>query len=67
MIGPPHSPGLPQPGAVLAAVNDAARRKRWPPAAIIDRGCARRLADARPGWRNGSCQPNWETPPSGKR
>jgi len=49
---------------VLAAVNDAARRKRWPPAAIIDRGCARRLADARPGWRNGSCQPNWETLPS---
>jgi len=63
MVGLPHSPGLPEPGAVLAAVNDAARRKRWP-AAIIDRGCARRLADVRPGRRNGSCQPNWETLPS---
>jgi hypothetical protein len=25
---------------------------------IIDRGCARRLGDVRPGRRNGSCQPN---------
>jgi hypothetical protein len=37
MVGLPHSLGLPEPGAVLAAVNDAARRKRWP-AAIIDTG-----------------------------
>ncbi len=57
MFGIPHSPGLPEPGDVLAAVNDAARRKRWPPA-IIDRGYARRLADVRPGRRNGPRQPN---------
>jgi len=37
MVGLPHSPGLPETGAVLAAVNDAARRKRWP-SAIIDTG-----------------------------
>ena len=37
---------------------------RWP-AAIPDRGCARRLGDVRPGRRNGACQPNKET--SGSR
>ena len=47
-------------GAVLAAVNTAARRvPRWP-AASVDRPCARRLTEVRPGRRN-AVQPNRET------
>src|ERR1700678_1719336 len=43
-------PILLEPGAVLAAVNDAARRAsaRWP-AAILDRCCARRPAGRQAG------------------
>src|SRR5271165_560145 len=43
----------------------AARRARWP-AAILDRGCARRLGVVRPGRRNDPCQPNQETLPNGR-
>src|SRR5271168_3823054 len=59
---PPRSPDLPEAGAVLAAVKDAARRAsaRWP-AAILDGGCARRPGVVRPGRRNGPLQPNQET------
>ena len=46
---------------MLAAVKHAARRLRRWPAAMLDRVCARRLGDLRPGRRNGSCQPNKET------
>ena len=64
-------PDLPEPGAVLAAVKDAARRARarWPAKrrAILDRGSARRPGRGRPGRGNGP-QPNQETglakPPS---
>ena len=53
-------PGLPKDGAVLAAVNIASRRLwRWPPA-NVDRRCARRLMEIRPGRRN-AVQPNKET------
>ena len=58
-------PDLPEPGAVLAAVKDAARRARarWPAKgrATLDRGGARRPEEVRPGRRNGP-QPNQETP-----
>ena len=52
---------------MLAPVKDAARRTsaRWP-AAILDRGCARRRRDIRPGRRNGLCQPNKETSVGGR-
>jgi hypothetical protein len=47
-------------GTVLAAVNDALRRRwRWP-AAIIDRSCARCHLECKSGRRNGS-QSNKET------
>jgi hypothetical protein len=36
------SPAYLRVGTVLTAVNDAARRLRWWPTAIIDRGSARR-------------------------
>jgi hypothetical protein len=51
---PPHAPILMKPCAVLAPLKDASRRAsaRWP-AAILDRGCARRLGVVRPGRRNG--------------
>ena len=49
-------------GVVLAAVKHAARRLRRWPSAMLDRGCARRLAQTRPGRRNGPAQPNRETP-----
>ena len=53
-------PGLFNDGSVLAAVNTASRRLwRWPPASV-DRHCARRLPDLRPGRRN-AVQPNKET------
>ena len=53
-------PGFINDGSVLAAVNTASRRRwRWPPASV-DRHCARRLADLRPGWRN-AVQPDKET------
>ena len=64
MVGLPHSPGLPEPGAALAAVND--RRAASGACGLIP-GCARRLGDVRPGRRNGSCQPNSGTLPSRKR
>ena len=54
-------PDLGQHGAVLATVKDAARRLRRWPAAILDRGSARRLGEYRPGRRNGPVQPNKET------
>jgi hypothetical protein len=43
-----------EPGAVLAAVKAAARRRwRWP-AASLDRGSARRQRESWPGRRNGA-------------
>jgi DNA replication protein DnaC len=50
-----------QRGIVLAAVKHAVRRLRRWPAAMLDRDCARRLGNIRPGRRNGPCQPNKET------
>ena len=45
-------PSQPKHGAVLVAVNTASRRLwRWP-AASVDRHCARRLSERRPGRRN---------------
>ena len=53
-------PGFINHGAVLAAVNTASRRLwRWP-AASVDRHCARRPPELRPGRRN-AVQPNRET------
>ncbi len=53
-------PGFINDGAVLAAVNTTSRRvPRWP-AASVDRHCARRLPELRPGRRN-AVQPNRET------
>jgi hypothetical protein len=45
---------------VLAAVQDASRRLRRSPAAILDRGSARRGNHLRPG-RGNAAQPNKET------
>ena len=62
----PHrqAPHLPERGAVLAAVKDAARRAsaRWPAKrrSILDRASARRPPTRRPGRGNGP-QPNQET------
>ena len=53
-------PGFINDGSVLAAVNTASRRLwRWP-SASVDRHCARRLPELRPGRRN-AVQPNKET------
>jgi hypothetical protein len=46
---------------VLATVKHATRRLRRWPAAMLDRDCARRLCNLRPGRRNGPLQPNKET------
>ena len=46
------------------AHEDAARRLRRWPIAILDRGCAQRAAEIRPGQRNGPGQPNKETSPA---
>ena len=53
-------PDLVEVGTVLATVNDALRRRRRWPAAIIDRGCARCDVELRWARRNGS-QSNKET------
>jgi hypothetical protein len=53
-------PGFINDGSALAAVNTASRRLwRWP-AASVDRHCARRFWEGRPGRRN-AVQPNKET------
>jgi hypothetical protein len=53
-------PGFINDGSVLAAVNTASRRLwRWP-SASVDRHCARRFWEGRPGRRN-AAQPNKET------
>src|SRR5215469_5533317 len=48
-----HPPDPPEPGAVLAAVQTAARRLRRWPVASLDCGCARRHPEPRSGRRNG--------------
>jgi hypothetical protein len=56
MVGLPHSPACTSlapcspPSMTLRAA-----QARWP-TAIIERGCARRLAHVRPGRGNGPCQ-----------
>ena len=53
-------PGFIKDGSVLATVNPASRRLwRWP-SARVDRPCARRFWEGRPGRRN-AVQPNKET------
>lgn len=54
-------PNRPERGAALATVKHAARRLRRRPATMLDRDCARRLADIRAGRSNGGSQPNRET------
>jgi hypothetical protein len=60
-IGTDDAPTWPSMAPSGATLKDATRRLRRWPAAILDRGSARRPGECRPGRRNDLVQPNKET------